>query len=54
MRTTETILEMLRQRGQQQKPLERIYRLLYNPNLLLTAYGNIASNQGALTSELTQ
>jgi group II intron reverse transcriptase/maturase len=49
MRTTETILEMLRERGQQRKPLERIYRLLRNQNLLLSAYGKIASNQGALT-----
>lgn len=49
MRTTETILEMLRERGQQHKPLKRLYRLLRNRNLLLTAYGRIASNTGALT-----
>ena len=49
MRTTETILEMLRERGQQGKPLKRLYRLLRNRNLLLTAYGRIASNTGALT-----
>lgn len=49
MRTTETILEMLRERGRQRKPLKRIYRLLRNQNLLLSAYGKIASNQGALT-----
>lgn len=49
MRTTETILEMLRERGQQRKPLTRLYRLLRNRDLLLSAYGKIASNSGALT-----
>ena len=49
MRTTETILEILRERGQQRKPLKRLYRLLRNRNLLLTAYGRIASNAGAMT-----
>ena len=49
MRTTETILEMLSERGRHNKPLKRLYRLLRNPDLLLTAYGKIASNKGILT-----
>ena len=49
MRTTETILEMLRERGRQKKTVERLYRLLRNPDLLLTAYGRIAANKGAMT-----
>lgn len=49
MRSTQTILEMVHQRGEKGLPLERVYRLLYNENLYLTAYGNLYSNRGALT-----
>lgn len=49
MRQTETILEIIRERGRQKKPLQRLYRLLRNPNLLLTAYGKIAQNKGITT-----
>ncbi|MCA9974577.1 MAG: group II intron reverse transcriptase/maturase [Anaerolineales bacterium] len=49
MRTTETILEIVSERGRKKKPLQRLYRLLGNPNLLLTAYGKIAQNQGITT-----
>ena len=34
-------------------PLENIYRLLYNRNLYLRAYGHIYSNQGAMTKGIT-
>ena len=34
-------------------PLENIYRLLYNRNLYLRAYGRIYSNQGATTKGVT-
>ena len=34
-------------------PLENIYRLLYNRNLYLRAYGRIYSNQGAMTKGIT-
>lgn len=50
MRQTETILEMIRERGRQKKPLQRLYRLLRNPSLLLTAYGKIAQNTGITTT----
>ena len=34
-------------------PLENIYRLLYNRNLYLRAYGRLYSNQGAMTKGTT-
>ncbi len=49
MRTTETILGLLRERGRKGLPLERVYRLLYNPDLYLTAYAKIYKNKGAMT-----
>ncbi len=41
MRTSDTILGLLRERGRKGLPLERVYRLLYIPDLYLTAYGKI-------------
>ena len=49
MRTTQAILEMVHNRGENGLPLKRMYRLLYNRNLYVTAYGNLYSNKGALT-----
>ena len=49
MRTAATILNVIRGRGQQGLPLERVYRLLYNPNLYLRAYAKLHSNAGAMT-----
>ena len=49
MRNAETVLGVLRERGKRHWPLERIYRLLYNPELYLLAYGRIYSNKGAMT-----
>ena len=49
MRNAETVLGVLRERGKRRWPLERIYRLLYNPELYLLAYGRIYSNKGAMT-----
>ena len=54
MRETRTILELLRERGKKGLPLERVYRLLYNPDLFLTAYGRIYRNQGAMTKGTTE
>jgi hypothetical protein len=41
MRTANTILGLIRERGKKGLPLERVYKLLYNRNLYLTAYGKI-------------
>ena len=45
MRNAETVLGVLRERGKRRWPLERIYRLLYNPELYLLAYGRIYPNK---------
>src|SRR5215210_273658 len=49
MREAETILSIVRERGRRGLPLERVYRLLFNPELYLTAYEKIYRNDGALT-----
>jgi group II intron reverse transcriptase/maturase len=54
MRTAHTILELLRQRGQRRLPLQRVYRLLYRPDLYLMAYGKIYRNKGAMTKGVTE
>jgi group II intron reverse transcriptase/maturase len=49
MQDAEVVLTAIRKCGDAKKPLQRVYRQLYNPNLYLLAYGRIARNQGALT-----
>src|ERR1035437_8664583 len=49
MRNAETVLGVLRERGRRHWPLERVYRLLFRPDLYLLAYGRIYSNKGAMT-----
>ena len=53
MQEAETVLNVIRERGERGLPLENIYRLLYNRNLYLRAYGRIYSNQGATTKGTT-
>ena len=53
MRTAETVLNVIRERGERGLPLEDIYRQLYNRNLYLRAYGRLYSNQGAMTKGTT-
>jgi group II intron reverse transcriptase/maturase len=53
MRNAETILNVIRSRGSQGLPLERVYRLLWNRDLFLLAYGRIAKNAGAMTPGAT-
>lgn len=53
MRDAETILGIIHDRGRRGLPLERLYRLLYNRDLYLLAYGRIARNQGAMTPGAT-
>ena len=49
-REAATVLNVLQQRGIEMLPLENgLYRLLFNPNLYLRAYGRIYNNEGALT-----
>ena len=53
MRTAETVLNVIRDRGERGLPLEDIYRQLYNRELYLQAYGRLYSNQGATTKGTT-
>jgi group II intron reverse transcriptase/maturase len=54
MRETNTILGLIHERGEKGLPLERVYRLMYNPSLYLTAYGKIYRNKGAMTEGVTE
>jgi group II intron reverse transcriptase/maturase len=49
MRAATTILGIIQERGKQGLPLERAYRLLFNRDLYLMAYGKIYRNKGATT-----
>jgi group II intron reverse transcriptase/maturase len=49
MREAATMLGVLRERGRRGLPLERLYWLLFNPQLYLLAYGKLYSNKGAMT-----
>ena len=53
MRSAETVLGVIRERGRRGLPLERVYRQLFNRDLYLLAYGRIARNHGALTPGAT-
>ena len=53
MQDAETVLNVISERGIRGLPLENIYRLLYNRNLYLRAYGRLYSNQGAMTKGTT-
>jgi group II intron reverse transcriptase/maturase len=49
MQTAEVVLNVLRERGRKGLPCTQLYRQLFNKDLYLAAYGNIYSNQGAMT-----
>ena len=53
MRDADTILSIIRDRGRRGLPLERVYRLLFNPALYLHAYAKLYRNAGALTPGTT-
>ncbi|WP_199883117.1 reverse transcriptase/maturase family protein [Streptomyces sp. CB01580] len=53
MQSAATVLDVLRERGRQGLPLERLYRQLFNPQLFLMAYGRIYANKGAMTPGVT-
>jgi retron-type reverse transcriptase len=54
MRDAETVLSIIQERGRQGKPLDDLYRQLFNPDLCLRAYGKIAPNKGAVTPGVTR
>jgi len=49
MQSAAVVLDVLRERGRKGLPLEQLYRQMFNKELYLLAYGNIYSNQGAMT-----
>ena len=49
MQVAEVVLEVLRERGRKGLPCDELYRQMFNKDLYLLAYGNVYSNQGALT-----
>ncbi|HEV2212599.1 MAG TPA: maturase, partial [Gammaproteobacteria bacterium] len=49
MQEAEVVLNVLRERGRRGLPLTQLYRQMFNKELYLLAYGNIYSNQGAMT-----
>ena len=53
MRDAETVLTIIRERGERKLPLEDVYRMLFNPDLYLRAYGRLYKNKGAMTKGTT-
>jgi group II intron reverse transcriptase/maturase len=49
MQEAGTVLAVLRERGRKGLPIDELYRQMFNKSLYLLAYGNIYSNQGAMT-----
>ena len=49
MQKSEVVLSVLRERGRRGLPLTQLYRQMFNKDLYLLAYGNIYSNEGAMT-----
>lgn len=53
MRSADTILAVIQERGRKPLSLERVYRLLYNRDLYLKAYAKLYPNKGAMTQGST-
>jgi retron-type reverse transcriptase len=49
MQEAVVVLDVLRERGRKGLPSTQLYRQMFNKELYLLAYGNIYSNQGAMT-----
>lgn len=49
MQEAAVVLGVLRERGRKGLPCNELYRQMFNKSLYLLAYGNIYSNQGAMT-----
>src|SRR5437868_9535628 len=53
MRTAETILNIIQDRGKRKLPLDDVYRQLYNPDMYLRSYAKLYKNDGAMTPGIT-
>src|SRR6266550_3235924 len=49
MQDAGTVLAILRERGRKGLPCDELYKQMFNKDLYLLAYGNVYSNQGAMT-----
>jgi group II intron reverse transcriptase/maturase len=49
MRSAAVVLSVLRERGRKGLSCEQLYRMMFNQDLYLLAYGNVYSNTGAMT-----
>ena len=54
MQDANTVLRIIRELGEKGRPLDRIYRQLYNRELYLVAYGRLYLNEGAMTPGATE
>jgi len=54
MQKAETILNVIRERGERGLKLSRIYRQLFNSELYLLAYNKLCRNEGAMTPGITE
>ena len=54
MRTAETILNIIQDRGKRKLPLDDVYRQLFNPDMYLRAYAKLYRNDGAMTPGITE
>ena len=54
MQEAGVVLSVLRERGRKGLPCTQLYRQMFNRELYLLAYGNIYSNQGAMTPGVSE
>jgi len=54
MRTAETILNILQDRGKRPLPLDDVYRQLYHPDMSLRSYARLYRNNGAMPPGITE
>ncbi len=53
MQNANIIFAVMQERGKKGQPVERLYRMLFNPDLYLKAYAKLYSNKGAMTPGAT-
>lgn len=54
MRTADTILNIIQDRGYRRLPLDDVYRQMFNPNMYLRSYAKLYKNDGAMTPGITE
>lgn len=51
MRTAQTVLTVIQERGKQHKPIERVYKLLFNRDFYLNAYAKVTHRNELLQED---